>query len=175
VSRRKAQENVVTHYEVLQISVDALPEVVEASWKALLKKYHPDVNRSQSAKAKAVALNQAHEVLSDPVKRNEYDRSLAQGAANGNGHARRTTRNRRPSPGGAYEPAYGAAYAGERTPAPRDPAHLMQEFIQDVAKTGNLAVDSFLDAASELMLSKLGEASPVLAALMREQLERNRR
>jgi len=169
----------VTYYEILQVAPSASPEVIEASWKALLRKYHPD-NQKTGSKAKAVALNQAHDVLSDPVKRKEYDRERFGWAAGfeadqpRNGHAKR----RKPSgksPGGAYEPAYGQAY---ETPVPaplRDPNRLMQEFIQDVARTGELAVGSFFDAASELMLAKLAEASPALAALMREQLERNRR
>jgi hypothetical protein len=51
----------------------------------------------------------------------------------------------------------------------------MKEFIQDIATTGVISVDSFLDAAQELMLAKLAETSPVLAALMREQLMERRK
>ena len=62
-----------THYDTLQVSPLASTEVIEAAWKSLMKKAHPDVGGSEG---RAKRLNQAKDVLVDPVKRREYDRSL---------------------------------------------------------------------------------------------------
>ena len=32
------------YYKILQISPDAAPEVIQMAYKALAKKYHPDLN-----------------------------------------------------------------------------------------------------------------------------------
>jgi curved DNA-binding protein CbpA len=169
----------MTHYEVLQVSPQASVDVINASWKALVRKNHPDVNKTAGAKKLMLLLNEAHEVLSNSEKRAQYDFALSGGFSGNdfepdvdtNGHSKA---RRRKSPGGAYESAYKNAYEREN-PAPvlmRDPNVLMKEFIQGVAETGNLAIESFLDAATELTLAKLHEMSPPLAALMREQLKK---
>ncbi len=62
-----------THYDTLQVSPLASTEVIEAAWKSLMKKAHPDVGGSEG---RAKRLNQAKDVLTDPAKRREYDRSL---------------------------------------------------------------------------------------------------
>ena len=71
-------------YEILQVHHAAEPEVVEAAYRRLARKYHPDVNKSDQAEGMMKALNRAYEVLSDPVKRAAYDRERggqSQGAA----------------------------------------------------------------------------------------------
>ena len=50
-------------YQVLNVSPDAEPEVIEAAYKVLMKKYHPD--RHVGAEAKAAELNQAFNLLRD--------------------------------------------------------------------------------------------------------------
>jgi len=62
-------------YEVLQVSPKAEPEVIQAAYRKLAAKYHPDVCTLPDAKQRMQALNAAFEVLSDPVKRVEYDRN----------------------------------------------------------------------------------------------------
>ena len=165
----------MTHYDVLQVSPQASVDVINASWKALVRKNHPDVNKSAGAKRLMLLLNEAHEVLSDPAKRTAYNLQMARPHVDfepdkTNGHSRR-----RQSPGRAYEPAYQNAYENPAAPmAMRDPNRLMKEFIEGVAETGELAINSFLEAATELSLAKLHEMSPALAALMREQLKNKR-
>lgn len=63
------------YYNELEISSSASTEVIRASYKALVKKYHPDVYRGNPtfASVKLKNLNLAYSVLSDPQKRNEYD------------------------------------------------------------------------------------------------------
>jgi curved DNA-binding protein CbpA len=62
-------------YRTLQIDPDAEPEVVAAAYRKLAAKYHPDVNDTPEAQERMRELNVAHEVLGDPNKRAEYDRS----------------------------------------------------------------------------------------------------
>lgn len=59
-------------YAVLEVSSRASPEVIKASYLALIKTAHPDHGGSNP---RAVALNEAYGVLSDPDKRKAYDRS----------------------------------------------------------------------------------------------------
>ena len=60
-------------YEILQVHESAEPEVIEAAYKRLVRKYHPDVSASPNATELMQRLNQAYEVLRDPRKRAAYD------------------------------------------------------------------------------------------------------
>lgn len=62
-------------YEVLQVSPNADAEVIEAAYKRLATRYHPDRNRSEDATRRMVALNAAYDVLKDPRRRARYDRT----------------------------------------------------------------------------------------------------
>ena len=61
----------VNYFEVLNVSENAEPEVIKASYRALCKKYHPDNQSGHSAQddEKMQLINEAYQVLSDPVKR----------------------------------------------------------------------------------------------------------
>jgi curved DNA-binding protein CbpA len=67
----------MTYYELLQVQPEASTEVIEASWRALMKKHHPDKKGNAEI---AKALNEAHDVLSNPEKRAGYDHALNNGA-----------------------------------------------------------------------------------------------
>lgn len=61
------------HYDTLEVHPSASPEVITAAYKALMKKHHPD--KKQTVGLRARAINEAYEVLSDPTKRADYDRT----------------------------------------------------------------------------------------------------
>lgn len=61
------------YYSILQVAPTAEKEIIEAAYKRLALKYHPDHNSSPDATERMKAINQAFEVLSDPVKRAQYD------------------------------------------------------------------------------------------------------
>ena len=63
------------HYAALQVDPGAEPEVIDAAYRRLAAKYHPDVNNSADALERMQQLNAAYEVLSNPDKRAVYDRS----------------------------------------------------------------------------------------------------
>ena len=61
----------MTLYDILEVSPSASKDVIEASWKALQRRFHPDGSQPHAERSKLI--NQAHDVLSDPKKRREYD------------------------------------------------------------------------------------------------------
>ncbi|HSV30496.1 MAG TPA: DnaJ domain-containing protein [Atribacteraceae bacterium] len=63
------------YYATLQVHTEADREVIGAAYRRLAAKYHPDVNTSPDAADQMKRLNEAYEVLSDPVRRAAYDRS----------------------------------------------------------------------------------------------------
>lgn len=68
----------MTHYEVLQVLPTASPEVIQMAYKALARKYHPDVFQGNKVQAEAIMkrINEAYRVLSSPTLREEYDITL---------------------------------------------------------------------------------------------------
>jgi hypothetical protein len=77
--RRVALPTVHTHYDNLRVARTAPPEVIRAAYKALAQKYHPDRNvRNPDAERIMRIINAAFEVLSDPVRRREHDKWIAQ-------------------------------------------------------------------------------------------------
>jgi len=59
-------------YRVLQVDPAAEPEVIRAAYRALARKYHPDV--SIGADDRMVRINRAWAVLGNPAVRAAYDR-----------------------------------------------------------------------------------------------------
>jgi hypothetical protein len=63
-------------YELLQVSPAATPEVIQAAYRALARRYHPDVNPDPAAGQTMQRLNLARQVLADPLRRARYDAVL---------------------------------------------------------------------------------------------------
>ena len=61
-------------YAILQVDPRAEPEVIEAAYRRLSRKYHPDVSEAGDAARRMRDLNEAYEVLGDPARRRAYDR-----------------------------------------------------------------------------------------------------
>ena len=63
------------YYQILGIGKDADAEEIKKAYRKLARKYHPDLNPGdKEAEAKFKEINEAQEVLSDPEKRQKYDR-----------------------------------------------------------------------------------------------------
>ena len=62
-------------YEILEVSESASVETITAAYKSLSSRYHPD-NQETGDTNKMQALNNARDVLLDPVKRKTYDALL---------------------------------------------------------------------------------------------------
>lgn len=69
------------YYEILEVSPNASKEIIEKAYRVLAKKYHPDLqeeHNKESAEQKMKLINEAYDVLSDDIKRKEYDEKLQQ-------------------------------------------------------------------------------------------------
>ncbi len=64
------------YYKVLGVEKDASKEEIKKAFLKLAKKYHPDVNRTDTnAKDKFIEIKKAYDVLIDPTKRKIYDQA----------------------------------------------------------------------------------------------------
>ena len=64
------------YYEILEVSQNASPEVIEKAYKTLVKKYHPDLQTKENYlffENKMKEITEAYKVLSDTNSKYEYD------------------------------------------------------------------------------------------------------
>ena len=77
------------YYEVLGVSKDADDAAIKKAYRALAKKYHPDMNPGDAeAEKKFKEASEAYAVLSDAEKRRQYDQfghAAFEGGAGGAG------------------------------------------------------------------------------------------
>ncbi|HET7703834.1 MAG TPA: J domain-containing protein, partial [Candidatus Limnocylindrales bacterium] len=64
-------------YKVLQVDPEAEDEVIQAAYRRLARKYHPDVATDADAANRMIAINAAWDVLRDPRRRAAHDRDRA--------------------------------------------------------------------------------------------------
>jgi curved DNA-binding protein CbpA len=62
-------------YAVLQVSPTASVEAIQAAYRMLARRHHPDLSINPDAAARMAELNAAWEVLGDPTRRAEHDRT----------------------------------------------------------------------------------------------------
>ena len=65
-----------TYYQALHVDPAADPEVIEAAFRRLALKYHPDTSTDPEAASRMREIIEARECLSDPARRRSYDRSI---------------------------------------------------------------------------------------------------
>jgi DnaJ domain len=75
------------YYSVLEIPLSADTAEVNAAFRRLAWRYHPDLNPAPGATLQFQDINEAHQVLSDPARRAEYDARWHRQAENAR-HAR---------------------------------------------------------------------------------------
>lgn len=73
-SRFPSEWRTVDYYAELGVATDATFDVVTRHYRALAKQLHPDVRPDDpTASARFARVSAAHEVLSDPARRRDYD------------------------------------------------------------------------------------------------------
>jgi hypothetical protein len=66
---------IITLYDILEVSPRASKETIDAAYKSLSKRFHPDNLKTGDAE-RMRQLNAAHSILGDAKKRKEYDKLL---------------------------------------------------------------------------------------------------
>lgn len=112
------------YYRILGIRPDATQAEIKEAWNFSIKAFHPDKFAGSSQRQQAVAqertkaINEAYEVLSDPIKRASYDREYAKQFRTHAGP--RPRKSPPPPPGRATQPSHSAASSNRRSStAPR--------------------------------------------------------
>ncbi|CAL4885476.1 unnamed protein product [Urochloa decumbens] len=63
------------YYKILEVDYDASEETIRSSYIRLALKWHPDKKHGEeNATSRFQEINEAYQVLSDPAKRQEYDK-----------------------------------------------------------------------------------------------------
>jgi curved DNA-binding protein CbpA len=84
---RPRQPSDADPYKILQVDPEADPDVIQAAYRRLAQKCHPDVTPGSATRM--VAINAAWEILGDPTARAAFDRSRTRvGSANASGGVR---------------------------------------------------------------------------------------
>lgn len=61
------------YYDTLGVSRTATQDEIQAAYRKLARKHHPDVSKAAGAEEKFKQVGEAYEVLKDPEKRKKYD------------------------------------------------------------------------------------------------------
>jgi DnaJ-class molecular chaperone len=89
------------YYGTLGVSKNATAEEIKKAYRQLVRKHHPDVDKSADAGKKFKEVQGAYDVLSDPQKRQTYDQFGSAAFENGGGN-----------PGGAGGGPFGGGFGG---------------------------------------------------------------
>ena len=67
------------YYEILEVDKNASKEIIDKTYKILVKRYHPDLQDAETKKQyeeKIKKVNEAYSVISNEYQRSEYDKQL---------------------------------------------------------------------------------------------------
>ena len=67
------------YYEILEVDKKASEEIIEKAYRALVKRYHPDLQNGEikeEYEEKMKLINEAYDILSNDFKRKQYDEGL---------------------------------------------------------------------------------------------------
>jgi curved DNA-binding protein CbpA len=108
-------------YAVLGVSPSSESFVIDAAYKAMLKRYHPDVNKSADAAVKTQELVEAYAIVGNPANRRAYDaaRQKANSERQSGAKPKSDCSSNKPPPPGARA---GSAATTTQTPVSTGPS-----------------------------------------------------
>ena len=115
-------------YKTLQVDPEADPEVIQAAYRRLARKYHPDIMPGPEAARRMVAINRAWALLEDPEARAAYDHERAEV----------TRREKRRSTGAGVRPEDSDEPTG---PGPGRTQHRSRSRDEEVPRAGDTSRD----------------------------------
>lgn len=75
IEDRKGEEKIEPYYyEILGVSKGASLDEIKKAYREASLQFHPDGNEEKDAREKFIMIKKAYKTLSDPDKREEYDR-----------------------------------------------------------------------------------------------------
>jgi len=95
-------------YKTLQVDPEAEDEVIQAAYRRLARKYHPDLAETAEAATRMAAINAAWELIGDPAARRAFDRERSTEPTSGAA-----------PPGGPARPSPTTRASATPPPAPR--------------------------------------------------------
>jgi len=91
------------YYGALGVSKNATADEIKKAYRQLVRKHHPDIDKSAGADKKFKEVQSAYDILSDPQKRQTYDQFGSAAFENGGGS---------PNSGGGGNPFTGGGFGG---------------------------------------------------------------
>lgn len=126
-----------TYYYILEVQETASQEQIKAAYRAMVKKWHPDVNdakRCDECNMRMQYINHAYSVLADPNSRTQYDALLRSIRAQEYARAQSYQSYAR-GPGNPQKPTANAAYTQrDPNPAPTPQPTGFVAVSKDIAK-----------------------------------------
>ena len=74
------------YYKILNITKGSSDDEIKKAYRKLALKYHPDKNKQPGAEEKFKEVAEAYEILSDPQKKEIFDKYGEEGLKMGNTH-----------------------------------------------------------------------------------------
>jgi curved DNA-binding protein CbpA len=113
--------DVIDPYKVLQVDHEAEDEVIQAAYRRLARKYHPDLAPTVDGAARMSAINAAWELIGEPAKRAAFDRDETRASKRAGAPASRDADD--PSSAGdpGSAPASAKSQPGTEPPRPSRP------------------------------------------------------
>jgi curved DNA-binding protein CbpA len=118
-------------YRVLQVDPTANHEVIQAAYRALARRFHPDVAPDPETAQRMAAINAAFDLIRDADRRASYDREHGHGAAPTPGTAGPAAAAPTPPPrtdGSWTATRQGASWEGTAGPPPGRPSGSVLDF-----------------------------------------------
>lgn len=86
------------YYRILGVAPYSEDVVIQAAYRALMRRYHPDASNSADAGKRATEINEAYAVLGDPGRRERYDAERKATRARTNANSGSTSQRQQSAP-----------------------------------------------------------------------------